>query len=228
MTKDINRRDFAATILMSAGAALLAANTPSLAKPSNISSGAKKMTKTALLLIDVQNDYFPGGLFPLEGMEKASGQSARLLAAFRKNSLPVIHVRHENPTNDAPFFKPNSAGAQIHSSVTPKGNEPVVVKQFPNSFRKTNLKKILDEAGIGSLLICGAMSNMCVDASARAAADFGYNCTVAHDACAAMAITFNNIAVTPAQVHAAFMGALGLGYAKVASTDELLIDFKLT
>lgn len=225
--KDITRRDFATSMLLGAGASLLA-NGPSLAQTGDISGGAKNMSKTALLLIDVQNDYFPGGLFPLEGMEAASAHCAELLAAFRKNKLPIIHIRHEELAEDAPFFKPNSVGAHIHVSVTPLGNEPVVVKRYPNCFRETNLKKMLDDAHIGSLIIGGAMSNLCVDAGTRAASDFGYNCAVAHDACAAMEIIFNGAKVPPSQVHAAFMGALAFGYGKVASADELLSGLALS
>jgi nicotinamidase-related amidase len=228
MTKDITRRDFATTLLIGGSLSLVALNTASWAGPKKISKGAKNMTKTALLLIDVQNDYFQGGKFPLQGMEQAAQNAAKILAAFRARNMPVIHVRHEDPRKDAPFFVAKTEGAQIHVSVKPIGDEPVVVKQYPNSFRETNLKKILDEKGIGTLLIVGAMSNMCVDAGTRAAADFGYTCAVAHDACAAMEITFNNVTVPPQQVHTAFMGALSFGYAKVATSDELLKDFKLS
>jgi nicotinamidase-related amidase len=228
MMKDITRRDFATSVLMGAGASLLALSTPSLAQTSDISDGAKNMSKTALLLIDVQNDYFPGGLFPLEGMEAAAAQSAKLLAVFRNKKLPIIHIRHEELVEDAPFFKPASAGAHIHSSVTPLGNEPVIVKRYPNCFRETNLKKMLDDAGIGSLIIGGAMSNLCVDAGTRAAGDYGFNCAVAQDACAAMEIIFNGAKVPPSQVHAAFMGALAFGYGKVANADELISGLALS
>jgi nicotinamidase-related amidase len=231
MTNDITRRNFTGSMLLGTGAGLLAINIPSLVQAKSITAtidGARNMPKIALLLIDVQNDYFQGGKFPLDGMELAAQQSVKLLAAFRAHKMPVFHVRHADPSADAPFFVINSKGAEIHPSVTPQEGEPVIVKQFPNSFRDTNLKKLLDDKGIDTLIITGAMSNMCVDAGTRAAADFGYNCAVAHDACAAMEINFNGVKVPAAQVHAAFMGALGLGYAKVATAAELLKEFKLS
>jgi nicotinamidase-related amidase len=193
-----------------------------LAAGATIQKGNPRMSKTGLLLIDVQNDYFQDGRFPLEGMEAASVQAARLLAAFRRAGLPVIHVRHENPSAEAPFFRPGTAGAEIHASVAPEGDESVVVKQHPNSFLGTNLGELLDARGIRRLAIVGAMSNMCIDAGTRAAADLGYECLVAEDACAAMTIAFQGTTVPARSVHAAFMGALGLGYAKVAAASALL------
>ena len=182
------------------------------------------MAKTALLLIDFQNDYFWGGKWQLVGTEAAAAQGAKLLAAFRDKGLPVVHVRHEFPTDDAPFFLPGSEGAQIHSSVAPQAGEPVVLKQQINSFRDTELKQLLDEQGIEHLVIVGAMSHMCIDAGARAAADFGYEVSVAHDACATLDLSFDGKTVAAADVHHAYMSALSFGYGRVACTDELLAD----
>jgi nicotinamidase-related amidase len=181
--------------------------------------------KKALLLIDIQNDYFPGGLFPLEGMDAAAEQAAGLLTTYREKKLPVVHVRHENPNAGARFFHPGSDGALIHSRLEPRAGEPVVVKNFANAFRATALQEILEEMGAGSLLIAGAMSNMCIDAATRAAADMGYQCAVAHDACAARDLTFGGTTVPASQVHAAFMAALGSGYARVAATADFLQEF---
>jgi len=178
--------------------------------------------KTALLLIDIQCDYFRDGRFPLPEMERAAENARRLLENFRDKSLPVIHVRHENSAPEAPFFRAGSNGATIHPGVNPRDGEPVVTKHQVNAFRETNLKELLDQAAIDSLVIAGAMSNMCVDAVTRAASDLGYQCSVAHDACAAMDLSLDKTAVPAGQVHAAFMAALGLGYARVASSEELL------
>lgn len=182
------------------------------------------MPKTALIVIDLQNDYFQDGKWELEGIDAAAANAAKLLKNFRAKGLPVIHVRHEFPTENAPFFTPNSDGAKIHLSVQEKEGEPVTLKHQINSFRDTDLKKILDQLNVDNVLICGAMSHMCIDATARAANDFGYNCAIAHDACATLALEFNGVTVPANQVHAAFMAALSFAYANVASTDELLSD----
>ena len=182
---------------------------------------------TALLLIDFQNDYFPtysGAKNPLVGTEAAAEQGAKLLAAFRQLGLPVVHVRHEFPTDEAPFFLPGSDGAQIHSSVAAQAGEAIILKHQINSFRDTDLKKVLDDAGITKLVIVGAMTHMCIDAVTRAAEDFGYECAVAHDACATLDLEFNGMTVPAAQVHAAFMSALSFAYAKVASADDVIAE----
>ncbi len=182
------------------------------------------MSITALLLIDIQNDYFEGGKWRLSEMEAAAEKGAALLAAFREKNLPVVHVRHEFPTEDAPFFAPGSDGARIHSSVAALDSEPVITKSQINSFRDTNLKEVLDAANVENVVVVGAMSHMCVDAVVRAAADHGYQCSVAHDACATLDQEFNGTTVPAKDVHAAFMAALGFAYANVASTDAILAE----
>ncbi|SIO35825.1 Nicotinamidase-related amidase [Singulisphaera sp. GP187] len=180
------------------------------------------MSKRALIVIDIQNDYFPAGRWELSGMETAADNAARLLAAARAAGDLVVHVRHEFPTADAPFFAPGSAGAQIHSKVRNLDGEHVVLKHFINSFRETDLKEVLDRNGIEDVVICGAMSHMCVDAATRAANDFGYHCIVVHDACASRDLEFNGVPIPAEQVHAAFMSALRFGYASSVSTEEFL------
>jgi len=182
------------------------------------------MPKRALVLIDVQNDYFPGGKWPLEGMDSASDNAAKVLAAARSAGDLVVHVRHEFPTAEAPFFAPGSEGAKIHPKMRGLDGEAVVLKHHVNSFRETDLKAILDRHGVEEVVICGAMSHMCVDAGARAASDLGYQCVVVHDACATRDQEFESAVVPAAQVHAAFMAALRFGYAKLLSTEEYLAD----
>jgi len=180
------------------------------------------MPKRALVLIDIQNDYFPGGKWPLVGMDSAAGKAARVLAAARAAGDLVIHVRHEFASADAPFFVPGSEGAKVHPSVCEREKEPGVLKHHVNAFRETDLKEILDHHGIDEVILCGAMSHMCVDAGVRAASDLGYKCVVVHDACATRDQEFEGKVVPAAEVHAAFMAALRFGYAKLVSTDEYL------
>jgi len=180
------------------------------------------MPKTALIIVDLQNDYFPGGKWTLEGIEDASANAARLLAAARAAGSPVIHVRHESLAEKAPFFVPRTTGAEVHPSVLPQDGEARVLKHQINSFRDTNLKAILERNGIEEVVICGAMSHMCVDAVTRAAADFGYGVTLIHDACASRDLEFDGVQVPAKHAHAAFMAALSAAYAKTVSTEEYL------
>lgn len=180
------------------------------------------MSKRALIVIDIQNDYFPGGKWTLSNMDAAADNAARVIAAARAAGDLVIHVRHENLGADAPFFVPGTEGAEIHPKVLPAQGEEVVHKHHPNSFRDTRLQDILTSNHIAELVIVGAMSHMCIDAGVRAAADLGYRVTVLHDACATRDLEFEGIVVPAAHVHAAFMSALGFAYASVVSTDHYL------
>lgn len=181
-----------------------------------------RMPKRALLLIDIQKDYFPGGKWTLNGIEAAADNASQLLAAARAAGDLVVHVRHEFPTMDAPFFVPGSEGAKIHPKVRNVEGEQVLLKHHVNSFRETDLKNILDRAGVDEVVICGAMSHMCVDAGTRAASDHGYKCVVVHDACATRDQEFEGMVIPADQVHAAFMSALRFGYARLISTAEYL------
>jgi nicotinamidase-related amidase len=155
------------------------------------------MDKTALILVDIQNDYFPGGKMILEGVEPACANAARLLQHFRDKRLPVLHVRHLVLQPGATFFLPDTPGSEIHPSVAPMPGEAVVVKHFPNSFRETTLLDQLKKVKVASVAVCGAMSHMCIDATVRAACDLGFQCLVSHDACATRALTFVGSVGTP-------------------------------
>ncbi|RXI26493.1 cysteine hydrolase family protein [Aliarcobacter trophiarum] len=182
------------------------------------------MKDTALLLIDFQNDYFcsfEDAKFELVGAENASENASKILEVFRKNSGNIIHIKHENPENSL-FFSKGSNGAKIHKSVEAIENETVITKSFPNSFKDTNLKEILDSLNVKSLIIVGAMSHMCIDAGTRAAKDFGYDCTVVSDATATRDLEFQGVIVPAKYVHAAFMASLEFAYAKVETTKEIL------
>jgi nicotinamidase-related amidase len=178
--------------------------------------------KKALLLVDIQNDYFPGGRMELTGMEEAASQAQALLAAFRRREFPTYHIQHVSIREGATFFLPGTPGVQIHASIAPRQGETVINKHFPNSFRDTGLKERLAAAEVKELVICGAMSHMCIDASTRAAVDHGFSCVVIHDACATRDLKFAEMLIPARKVHGAFMAALASFYAKVISREEFL------
>jgi nicotinamidase-related amidase len=177
---------------------------------------------TALVIVDIQNDYFPEGRMPLVGPVEASQQAARLLEYFRGAQWPVIHVQHIAVRPSATFFLPGTPGVDFHANVRPLPEEAIVQKNFPNSFRDTPLLDVLREQHVGRLVICGMQTNMCVDAITRAAADYGFECLVAADACAARNLTFDGHPVPAEQVHYAFLAALNGSYAKVLKVDQIL------
>jgi nicotinamidase-related amidase len=171
--------------------------------------------KTALILIDIQNDYFPGGSMELVNVEHAASKARELLDKFRKESAPIFHVQHIAARPNATFFLPGTRGAEIHNIVKPNAGETVIIKHYPNSFRDTNLQDELKKAGIEKLIICGAMSHMCIDSTTRAAFDLGYECTVVSDACATKDLSSNGVHVQAEQVHAAYMAGLNGVFAEV-------------
>ena len=174
-----------------------------------------------LVIVDIQRDYFPDGAHPLEGPEAAAASAARLLAGFRAAGDPVFHVRHIWDEEDATFMRPGTDGVQIHESVAPLDGETVISKEHPNSFRETELEAELRKAGVDELVVCGMMTAMCVDATVRAGADLGFGMTVIHDGCAAPNLEFGGTQVPGQSVHAAFMAALGSGYATLTSSADV-------
>ena len=177
---------------------------------------------TGLILVDIQNDYFAGGHMELEGMAAAGENAGQLLAVFRDKQWPTFHIQHLSTYEGATFFLPDTKGAEIHSSVKPHPDDPVIQKHYPNSFRETPLLDELRSSGVENVVICGAMSHMCIDATTRAAADFGFGCTVVHDACATRNLDFGEKRILAQDVHASFMAALGSAYAKVLGSQEFI------
>jgi nicotinamidase-related amidase len=179
---------------------------------------------TALLIIDIQNDYFPGGAMELAGSTEAGELAGKLLDAFRGKSLPVIHVQHISTRPGASFFVPGTRGVEIHPCVAPRDGEMLVRKNFPNSFRDTPLLQHLRDKGITRLVIAGMMTQMCIDTTVRAAADLGFDCTLAHDACATRDLSFGGVTVPAASVQAAFLAALNGLFAKLRPVAEICAE----
>ncbi len=177
---------------------------------------------TALLLVDIQNDYFPGGKMELEGSIGAAACAKRLLTFFRERKMPVVHIQHISLRPGATFFLPDTEGVKIRADVTPTPEEEVIQKQYPNSFRDTPLLENLKKMGVENLVICGMMTHMCVDATTRAAFDYGFRCTVIGDACATRALSFRDEIIPAVHVHGAFLVALGAVYAKIVTTDDFI------
>jgi len=174
-----------------------------------------------LVIIDIQRDYFPDGAHPLVEPEAAAAAASRVLAGFRDSGEPVVHLKHVWDEPEATFMRPGTDGVEIHPTVAPASGEPVIEKEEPNGFLDTGLEAELRSRDVDEPVVVGMMSNMCVDATTRAAADLGFGVTVVHDACAASDLEFGGTSVPGAQVHAAFMAALADGYASVVAADDL-------
>jgi nicotinamidase-related amidase len=182
--------------------------------------------KTGLILVDIQNDYFAGGRMELVGMDAASATARKLLEIFRERQWPTFHIQHVAIREGATFFLPDTKGVEIHETVKPHPEDPLIKKHYPNSFRETPLLNMLKDTEVEQVVICGAMSHMCIDATTRAAADFGFKCTVIHDGCATRNLDFGKKKILSDDVHASFMAALSAVYAKVMSWKEFLSKIK--
>mmetsp|Transcript_4795 Transcript_4795/g.7616 ORF Transcript_4795/g.7616 Transcript_4795/m.7616 type:complete len:181 (+) Transcript_4795:52-594(+) len=178
------------------------------------------MTKTALVLVDIQNDYFEGGTWTLPHMDASAVQAARVLAHARTEGLDIVHIQHQAAPG-APFLVAGTHGGEINAAVTPLDGEPVITKDRPNSFHNTRLDAHLRDLGVTDIRLIGAMSQMCIDATARAGRDLGYGIEVIEDACAAKPIDFGGQTLSADQVHRAFMGALVGAYATVRTVDNI-------
>jgi nicotinamidase-related amidase len=177
--------------------------------------------KTALLLIDIQNDFFPGGKMELEGPVEAAKKANELLQCFRDHNMPTVHIQHVSRKPDATFFIPGERGTDINDLTAHYEGEPLVQKHYPNSFRETNLLDLLRGWEIERVIITGMMTHMCVDATARAAADLGFKVVVAEDACTTRALTYGDTTIPAEHVHKAFLAALK-SYGQVMPVEQLL------
>ena len=169
----------------------------------------------ALVIVDIQNDYFPGGEMELVGSEEAATVATRVKAEFNQKGLPVFVIQHVATSPNATFFRPNTPGVEIHTSVTPADGDIVVIKHFPNSFRETTLAEKLREKSITELTIIGMMTHMCIDTTVRAASDMGFIVTVVADACATKNLKLGQDEVSARDVQIAYLAALDGTFAQV-------------
>jgi nicotinamidase-related amidase len=180
------------------------------------------MEKTVLILVDIQNDYFPNGRMELYETTKAATNARKVLDFFRSKNMPIFHIQHISLSHNAKFFLPGTEGIFINEAVTPLEGETVIQKHYPNSFRETPLLDQLQKVGAEEVIICGMMSHMCIDATVRAAVDFGFRCTVIEDACTSPDLFFRGRTIPAYDVHDVFMAALGSLYATIETTNSFL------
>lgn len=177
--------------------------------------------KDALLIIDVQNDYFPEGRWELHKANETLENVKILLAHYRENNLPVYHVQHIAPEG-APFFEVNTPGAEIHSEVRPLEGEKQIQKNYPSAFLKTNLREALENQGITNLTVCGMMTHMCIDTTVRAAQDYGYSVRLVDDACTTKDLEVKGQVIDAETVHNTYMGSLAQGFAEIFNTEDIV------
>lgn len=168
--------------------------------------------KTALVLVDIQNFYFPGDGPGLVNAEQASLSAKEILQVFREEHQMVIHVRHKS-----------SKGFEFHENVEPVSNEKVITKDKVNSFLGTDLLEYLERNAIVRLVIIGMQTHMCLEAAVRAAHDYGFECIVIPEACATRDLKFGDKMVKAADVQTSVLAVIsGGGYGKVVDLKSFL------
>lgn len=175
----------------------------------------------ALVIIDVQNDYFPGGRSELVGAVEALDRIKAVLKQFREKKHPIIFMKHINTSPSAAFFLPDTFGVEIHSDIAPLADEPVVEKHAPNSFFQTNLLELLQTKGVGELVVCGMMTHMCIDTTVRAAKDYDIPITLLYDACATKDLNIMGNCIPARVVHDTYMAGLNGMFAEIRLPEQI-------
>ena len=179
----------------------------------------------ALILIDIQNDYFEGGKSELNHPIETANNAKIILNFFRENNLPVFHVQHINMGNKAKSFLQESIGVEINDLVTPNKNEKVFIKHVPNGFFETGLAKTISDNSIGHIVVCGMMTHMCIDTTVRHAKDLGLIVTIIEDACTTKNLIWKGYTIPAKIVHATYMASFDGMFAKVMTTEEFMENY---
>lgn len=171
---------------------------------------AQNNDSKALIIIDIQDFYFPGGKAELVEPEKAVEQAKLMLDYFRMNNELIIHVKHNF-----------GIGGDIYDLVRPLQGEKVFTKNEVNAFADTDLDAHLHENQIKKLVLCGMQTHMCLEAATRAAHDLGYQCIVIQDACATRDVTFDGVTVRAKDVHFSTLATLK-NYATIITASDYI------
>lgn len=167
------------------------------------------MTRKALIIIDVQNDYFKDGRFPLIQPELALDNILKLEKYFKENNQLIVYVQHVNFSKDAAFFEHDTPGVEIREEFDINDDSVIVQKQTPNSFF------------IEEVVISGMMTHLCVDSTTRTSKELGYSTTLVKDATATRDLEYDDSTVKAQDVQHAFISALA-NFSTVVSTEEYL------
>jgi nicotinamidase-related amidase len=177
---------------------------------------------TALVVIDLQNEYFSGKL-PIPDGSKALDQARKLVSFADQHGIEVIHVQHINPAG-SPVFAEGSMGAEIADGIKPGKNHTLLTKNQVSVFASTDIDARLRNKGIKTLVIAGLMTHACIAGAARDAVPLGYNVIVASDAAATRAINaFDGKGTVSAQdLHRAVLTELSDAFAAIELTSDIL------
>lgn len=152
----------------------------------------------ALLVIDLQNDYFPEGQFPLWNTESTLLNIERAIEKAKLQNVPVIIIQHiaNSDLGIAPFFNKGTKGADVYPRILAAAPDaPIVVKEFADSFVETQLEETLSQLEVTELLVCGMMTQNCVTHTAISKSAEKYEVSILADCCTTVSEMLHNIAL---------------------------------
>src|SRR4051812_46012437 len=173
-------------------------------------------------MIDCQNTYTQG-VMELDGVQSALDEAAALLDRARSAGIPIIHIQHSDGPGS--LYDIEGKSGAIVAQVAPREGEPVVVKQYPNSFVQTDLDERLKTLGASNLVLAGFMTHMCVNSTARGAFNLGYAPTVVAAATATRALPgVSGESVSAASMQSASLAAVADLFAVVVPGEAAIPD----
>ncbi|MBY8957028.1 MULTISPECIES: cysteine hydrolase family protein [Pseudomonas] len=177
--------------------------------------------KSALVVIDFQNEYFSGRM-PIPDGAAALAKTRELITFADSHKIPVYHVQHVAPAG-SPVFAIDGQTVKFHPDMQPRPQDVVLQKSTVSVFASTDLDQQLKKAGIQTLIISGLMTHACVAGAARDAAPLGYNVIVASDASATRAITrANGVSIDKDSLHKAALAEVEDTFGDVLSTAQIV------
>ncbi|MBP2653472.1 MAG: sttH [Firmicutes bacterium] len=175
--------------------------------------------KRALLVIDVQNEYFTGKM-PVTYPDGSFDKILKAVDAAKQNDIAVILIRHGAVQKDAAAFVKGSKEWDIHEKLLRKKHLCIIDKNLPGSFTDTHLEDLLREMGIDTIVICGYMTQMCCDTTARQAVHLGFSVEFLSDATGTLDVANSAGKITAEELHKAILVTQAMRFSKVISTDE--------
>ena len=178
-------------------------------------------TSQALIVIDVQNEYFTGAL-PVTYPENSFDHIKEAIIAAHNSNIPVIFIKHLCNTPDATTFKGGTFEQELHPDLLALGADITFTKEFPSSFYKTGLQDYLIQHNIDTLTVVGYMTQMCCDTTARQAAHMGYQVNFLSDATGTLAFSNAQGSITAKQLHESVLITQAGFFSNVIPTSEWL------
>lgn len=173
----------------------------------------------ALLVIDVQNEYFSGKL-PITFPHGSIVNILQAMDASHAARIPVVVIQHANRSAGAAAFVPGAPGFELHPEVTKRPHDVLIEKTLPGSFTGTGLDAWLKEHKIDTVTIAGYMTQMCCDTTARQAFHRGYTVKFLSDATGTLSITNSAGTISDADLHRAILVTQQMRFSQVMTTRD--------